>query len=98
MELELIPLIGIGRYPANNDFLDKYRNRREDRFVPKIPLGYDRTRIIEIENGINRKIPALQTTFKFWVQNEEKKYLSTGLSKLDIGKMSHINDIHNRRP
>ena len=85
MNLELIPLIGIGRYPANNEFLEQYKNRRDERFTPMIPLGYDRTRIIEIDNGISRKIPAIQTTFKFWVQNNDKKFMSTGLSKLDIG-------------
>ena len=90
MNLEMIPLIGIGRYPANNEFLEKYKNRRAEIFTPRIPLGYDRTKIIEIDNGISRKIPALQTTFKFWVQNDEKKYMSTGINKLDIGKKGVI--------
>ena len=92
MELELIPLIGIGRYPVNNDFHDKYKNRREESFVPEIPLGYDRTKIVHIENGINRKIPALQTTFKFWVQNDDKRYFTDGLNKLEIGKITGKKD------
>ena len=85
MKLELIPLTGLGRYPGNNEFIERHKNRRTDKFTPSVPLGYDRTKIIEIDNGISRKIPGLQTTFRFWVRNDDKKFLTTGLTKLDIG-------------
>ena len=85
MKFELIPLTGLGRYPGNNEFLERHKNRRADKFAPATPLGYDRTKMIEIDNGIGRKIPGIQTTFRFWVRNDDKKFLTTGLTKLDIG-------------
>ena len=91
MELEMVPLIGMGRYPVNNEFLDKYKKVKGNQLLPKIPIGYDKTKIIEINNGINRKIPAIQTVFRFWVFNEEKEYLSTGFDKLDLGKNWYVN-------
>ena len=87
MDLELIPLTGLGRYQHNNELLQRYKNRREERFVPKTPLGYDRTKMIEIDNGISRKIPALLTTFRFWMKNDEKNYMTHGLNKLEIGRV-----------
>ena len=88
MDLEMIPLIGMGRYPVNNEFLAKHKKVRGDLVTTKLPIGYDRSKMIEINNGINRKIPAIQNTFRFWVYHEDKEYLSTGFDKLDLGKIS----------
>ena len=86
MELEMVPLIGLGRYPVNNEFLAKHKKVRGNLMPPKLPIGYDKTKMIEINNGINRKIPAIQTIFRFWIFHEEKEYMSNGFDKLDIGK------------
>ena len=82
----MIPLIGMGRYPGNNEFLNRYKKVRNNPVPPKLPIGYDKTKLIEIDNGINRKIPAIQNVFRFWIVNDEKEYLTTGFSKLDLGK------------
>ena len=85
MELELIPLIGMARYKEENDFLSKYQNRRAANFAPDTPLGYERTRFLHLNNG-SRKIPAIQTSFRFWILDEEKKFLKNGFTKLTLGR------------
>ena len=86
MDLEMAPLIGMGRYPENNEFLNKYKKVRGNPVPPKLPIGYDKTKLIEINNGINRRIPAIQNVFRYWIVNEEKEYLANGFDKLDLGK------------
>ena len=84
MELELIPLTGLARYKEENEFLQRYQNRRVSNFEPDTPLGYERTKFIHLSNGA-RKIPAIQTTFRFWIYDEECKYTKNGFNKLTLG-------------
>ena len=84
MELELIPLIGLARYKENNDFLNRFQNRREGNFFPETPLGYERTKLIRISSG-SRKIPAIQISTRYWIFDEEKHYTKDGFTKLTMG-------------
>ena len=86
MNLELIALTGMARYPENNEFYKALQSKRINNFLVKTPLGYEYTKQLNITNGANRKIPAVQNCFKFWVTNDEYDYTRNGLARLDLGK------------
>ena len=96
MELELIPLTGLARYKEENEFLQRYQNRRVSNFEPDTPLGYERTKFIHLSNGA-RKIPAIQTTYRFWIYDEECKYTKNGFNKLTLGRTGIITQKPNIR-
>ena len=87
MDLELIPLTGMARYKSNNEFLEAYKNSREGTFSPDEPVGYERTKIIYVANGVNRKIPAVVNVFRYHIVDDEKDHTRNGLSRYDLGKI-----------
>ena len=90
MNLELLALTGMTRYPANNEFLAAYKNRREGNFAPDIPLGYEKTKLIHVANGIHRKIPAILNVFRYHVVNDDKDHSKNGLTRGDLGNYIHL--------
>ena len=87
MNLELLPLTGMTRYPFNNEFHEAYKNRREGNFTPDIPVGYEKTKIIHVANGINRKIPAILNVFRYHVVDDDRDHTKNGLTRGDLGKI-----------
>ena len=87
MNLELLALSGMARYPLNNEFHEAYKNRREGNFAPDIPIGYERTKMIHVANGINRKIPAIVNIYRFHVVDDDKNHTKNGLTRGDLGNM-----------
>ena len=87
MNLEVLALTGMARYPENNEFYKTARSSRISNFAVKTPLGYEYTKQINIPNGTNRKIPAVINCFKYWVTNDESDYVRNGLARLDLGKL-----------
>ena len=87
MNLELLSLTGMARYPPNNEFLAAYKNRREGCFSPDIPMGYEKTKLIHVANGINRKIPAILNVFRYHIVNDDKDHSKNGLTRGDLGNL-----------
>ena len=85
MNLEVLALTGMARYPDNNEFFKAQQSSRICNFKIQTPLGYEYTKQINVSNGTNRKIPAVLNCFKFWVTNDENDYFRTGLARLDLG-------------
>ena len=88
MNLELLALTGMTRYTPNNEFHEAYKNRREGNFAPDIPIGYEKTKLIHVNNGVNRKIPAILNVFRYHIVDDDKDHTKNGLTRGDLGNIT----------
>ena len=85
MNLEVLALTGMARYPENNEFFKAQKSKRICNFLVKTPLGYEYTKQLNVPNGSNRKIPAVLNCFKYWITHDENDYFRNGITRLDLG-------------